>query len=212
MNIAIIGQGGHSKVIQDIIAINENANIVGYLDDKFEIFKTKNGLFTGPVSSSRLLLDRIEDIRFIVAIGDNKVRRTIVKKLDLPDDYYATLIHESARVSPSAYIENGTVVMPLAVINAGAKIGKHTIINTSAIIEHDNQIGNFVHISPNATLTGTVEVNDGVHIGAGAVIIPKIKIGEWSIVGAGATVIHDIPSHCTAVGVPAQIKMKVGEG
>jgi acetyltransferase EpsM len=48
--------------------------------------------------------------------------------------------------------------------------------------------------------------------GAGAVIIPNIKIGEWSIVGAGATVIHDLPSYCNAVGVPAKIKMKVGEG
>jgi acetyltransferase EpsM len=211
MNIAIIGQGGHSKVIQDIISTNKNIKIVGYFDDKFYDFKTENGIYYGPVSCASLLLNHFEDIRFMIAIGNNKVRRAVVEKLGIPSEYYAILVHESAWISSSAVIENGSVVMANAVINAGVRIGKHSIINTCAVIEHDNELGDFVHISPNATLTGTVVINDGVHIGAGAVIIPTIKIGEWSIVGAGATVIHDLPANCTAVGVPAKIKMKVGD-
>jgi acetyltransferase EpsM len=211
MNIAIIGQGGHSKVIQDIISINKNIKIVGYFDDKFYDFKTENGIYYGPVSYASLLLNHFDEIRFMIAIGNNGVRKAVVEKLGIPSEYYATLVHESARISSSAVIENGSVVMANAVINAGVRIGKHSIINTCAVVEHDNELGDFVHISPNATLTGTVEINDGVHVGAGAVIIPNVKIGEWSIVGAGATVIHDLPANCTAVGVPAKIKMKVGD-
>ena len=34
VKIAIIGQGGHSKVIRDLIAFNNNQQIVAFLDDK----------------------------------------------------------------------------------------------------------------------------------------------------------------------------------
>ncbi|MGQ7110151.1 UDP-N-acetylbacillosamine N-acetyltransferase, partial [Escherichia sp. TWPC-MK] len=77
--------------------------------------------------------------------------------------------------------------------------------NTASVVEHDNCIGDFVHIGPNATLTGTVTIDDGTQIGAGATIIPNLIIGNWSMIGAGATVIHNIPSRCTAVGLPAKI-------
>ena len=39
MNIAIIGKGGHSKVIEDIILSNNEYEIVGYLDDRYEDVK-----------------------------------------------------------------------------------------------------------------------------------------------------------------------------
>ena len=36
MKIAMIGKGGHSKVIKDIILSNKEYEIVGYLDDQYE--------------------------------------------------------------------------------------------------------------------------------------------------------------------------------
>ena len=36
MRLAIIGQGGHSKVIQDIVSVLKGIEIVGYLDDKYD--------------------------------------------------------------------------------------------------------------------------------------------------------------------------------
>ena len=32
-----------------------------------------------------------------------------------------------------------------------------------------------------------------------------IKIGDNAKIGAGAVVLHDVPSDCTAVGMPAKI-------
>lgn len=49
-----------------------------------------------------------------------------------------------------------------------------------------------------------VTIGDGVTIGMGANIIQGCRIGEYSTIGAGAAVIRDIPSYCTAVGVPAR--------
>jgi acetyltransferase EpsM len=213
MNIVLIGHGGHSKVVRDIVLSTKHDQIVGYLDDKFKTEMIRDNLFFAPISAAKKMIEHDQYLKFVIAIGDNKSRKLIYQQLNLANEYYATLIHPSAFISPSATIGDGTVLMAYTVINADAKVGHHTIINTCAVVEHDNQVGDFVHLSPNATLTGAVKIENGVHIGAGATIIPNIKVGEWSIIGAGATVIDDIPANCTAIGIPAKVKInKVTEG
>jgi acetyltransferase EpsM len=208
MKIAIIGQGGHSKVIRELITQYDKYEIVAYLDDKFEGLSKRNNIVYGPISASKLIKDIFCQVKFFIAIGNNKIRKMIAENVNLPNDSFVSLIHPTATVSTSAKIAAGTVIMAHSVVNADAEIGNHTIINTGAIIEHDSKIGNYVHISPNATLTGLVEVKDGVHVGAGATIIPGVSIGQWTVIGAGATVIRSIPPFSTAVGVPAAVKYK----
>jgi acetyltransferase EpsM len=213
MKLAVVGTGGHSKVIQDLVRVNDNTQIIALLDDKYTSLTFENAIYMGPIDTAKQLIPIHPDLKFIIAIGTNGVRKEIVNRLLLSDECYATLIHPSAWISPSVRIGVGSVVMPHAVINADSYIGNHSIINTGAIIEHDNQISNFVHVSPKATLTGGVKVGEGVHIGAGASVIPNLEIGEWSIIGAGATVIKSIPPSSTAVGVPAKvIKLQLIEG
>jgi acetyltransferase EpsM len=205
MKIAVIGNGGHSKVVRDLILSCEENAIVGILDDRYEEVRLVEDIFFGPIKAAKKLVEYFTDIKFVIAIGDNKVRQSIVQRLKIPDTCYATLIHKSAVVSPSAKIGNGTVVMPNSVINANAEIGLHSIINTGSIVEHDCKAGNYVHVCPSATITGAVHLEDGAFIGAGATVIPNINIGEGTIIGAGAAVIHHIPSYNTATGVPAKI-------
>ncbi|MDM5190874.1 acetyltransferase [Bacillus sp. DX4.1] len=202
--IALIGQGGHAKVITDMIHANTGYQIVAVFDDKYENLSRKQGVCYGPISSIKKVIEEI-GFKLVIAIGNNAVRKRIVQQLGLEDESYETIIHPTAVVSQSASVGVGTVIMPNAVINADTVVESHVIVNTAAVIEHDNHIGDFAHISPNATLTGTVFVNEGTQVGAGAIVIPNRKIGEWSIIGAGATVIHDIPSFCTAVGSPARV-------
>ncbi|MEK3796912.1 acetyltransferase [Peribacillus sp. FSL H8-0477] len=206
MKIVIVGDGGHSKVITDLINSQNDIQIVGYLDDKYQEIYVKNHQFFGPLSTVHKLRELFNDIKYIVAIGNNVVRKQIVHLLGLPIDYYATLQHKSALVSPSAKIGFGSVIMANTVINADSQIGSHSIINTGSIVEHDNKLADFVHLSPQATLTGSVVIEEGVHIGAGATLIPHVQIGEWAIIGAGATVINHIPAYSTAVGTPANVK------
>jgi acetyltransferase EpsM len=206
MKIVVVGQGGHSKVIADLILSNQKYEIVGFLDDKYSELRLIEDKYYGPISSADKLLDQGHNVKFVIAIGDNKIRHSIVQKLGFSDDYYLTVIHKSAVLSPTAKIGYGTVIMPNSVINADSQIGHHSIINTGSVIEHDSIVGNFSHVCPSSTLTGTVHLGEGAYVGAGATIIPNIKVGEWAIIGAGATVITDIPSFATAVGIPAKIK------
>lgn len=208
MKLAIIGQGGHSKVIQDIVKAIKEIEIVGYFDDKFDQSYIHQGIHYGRVHSAKKILDYFDEIKFTIAIGNNEVRKMIVESLNLLDHHYAVLIHPSAIISSSATIGDGSVIMANAVVNADAEIQRHTIINTGSVIEHDTKVGDFAHISPKATLTGNVTVEEGAHIGAGATLIPQVSVGKWSMIGAGATVTKNIPSNCTAVGTPARIKVR----
>lgn len=208
MKIVMIGQGGHSKVIRDMVLENKEYQLVGYLDDKYDDLMVSDALYFGPISAAHEMSQWFDQVKFVIAIGNNSCRKLVANQLGFPDYQYMTLIHKKAVVSPSVKIGYGTVVMANTVINVDVQLGNHVIINTGSVVEHDNKIGDYVHISPRATLTGNVIVEEGTHIGAGATVIPNVKIGKWSTIGAGATVINDIPSHCTAVGIPAKVKLK----
>lgn len=174
-SIMIIGNGGHAKVIKDIISRNDSLTFKGYLDDNIKKFYERDGLIYD-------CLDNISkyytDYYFIIAIGNNEIREVIYNRLNIPNERFQKLIDPSAIIGTNVKVGNGTVVMPNSVINADSVIGEHCIINTASIVEHDNYIEDFVHISPNSTLTGGVKVGSGSQIGASATVIPQKSIGK----------------------------------
>ncbi|PYZ95361.1 acetyltransferase [Salipaludibacillus keqinensis] len=211
MNLVLVGQGGHSKVLTDIANRDGTVKVIGYLDDIHKSMYIEQDVFYAPLSFAPVIRQTFQEVKWIIGVGHNEIRKKIVETLQLEPEDYTTLIHPSAEISPSATLGVGTVVMANAVINADSTVGHHAIINSGAIIEHDNRVGDYVHLSPHATLTGNVVIEEGVHLGANSTVIPGKTIGEWSVIGAGSTVIHSIPPFITAVGVPAKVKKKVGD-
>ncbi|WP_207480892.1 serine O-acetyltransferase [Arenibaculum pallidiluteum] len=100
-------------------------------------------------------------------------------------------------------------------IHPAARIGRGVMIDhgTGVVIGETAVVGDNVSMLQEVTLGGTgkvrgdrhPKVRDGVLIGAGAKILGNIVIGEAAKVGAGSVVLHDVPAHCTVVGVPAQV-------
>ncbi|MGQ4665877.1 acetyltransferase [Metabacillus halosaccharovorans] len=204
MKVLIIGHGGHSKVVTDIVRANNNLHIIGYLDNKYEKVQVMNHIICAPLSAIQDLKEEYRDIKFVIAIGDNKIRKMIIEMLKLTDREFISVIHPTSCVSPSAEIGNGTVVMPNTIINAGTMIGNHCIINSGSVVEHDCILEDFVHICPNSTIAGTVTIGEGCMVGCGATIIPNKNVGEWTTIGAGSAVIDHLPANCIAVGTPAK--------
>lgn len=211
MKVAIIGHGGHGKVVQDLLSCFPEHRLLAFLDNRYSSLMEDENFVCAPISYAKQLIHHFYDIRFIIAVGDNGLRKHIFETLNLPNEFYLTLVHPNAYVSSSSTIGDGTVIMANAVVNSGADIGDHAIINSGAIIEHDSKVGRYTHISPNATLTGSVRVEEGVHIGSGATLLPNVRVNEWTKIGAGAAVLEDIPSYSTAVGVPARVIKKEKE-
>ena len=209
--VVVIGSGGHAKVIIDIILqknkiLDDNLKIIGILDDKYNEDE-KIELFEIPIISKiEKILELPKDIYYVIAIGNNSVRKKIAEKYS--DKKFITLIHPKATIGEKVNIEDGTVIMAGAIINSYTKIGKHCILNTGSIIEHDNVIKDYVHISPNATLCGGVTIEEETWVGAGTTIIQEKKIGKKVTLGAGSVVVKNMQKDCIAMGNPAnQIKL-----
>lgn len=201
-NVIILGAGGHAKVIADIIQ-KSGDSVYGFLDDNIDIGThiIDSYKVIGKINDCNKFKNTIDNIKFVIGIGNNSIRKQIGEKYNL--DYYIA-IHPTACVGMEVSIDNGTVIMPYACINASSKIGKHCIINTGALIEHDNKISDYVHISPNAALAGSVTVGEGTQVGINATVKNNINITNDCIIGAGAVVVKNIDKSGIYVGVPAK--------
>jgi len=222
MNVAIIGAGGHAKVVYDAILSAEQHEVIGFVDDNVDLIGTT--LYSLPIVGNIADLDSVEG--YIVAIGNNTVRQEKVVfysqspltttplppfiKGDvvrgLSHGYVPiTVIHPRAVIAETALIGEGTVVFANVVVNPEARIGKHVILYTACTIDHECDIADYAYISPGCNVGGQVKIEACAFLGIGAVVLPRITVGAWSIIGAGAVVTKDIPAHVTAVGVPAKV-------
>lgn len=201
--LIVIGNGGHSQVVQSIIKQSVDYQLNEVWDDGVRQERVENGITYKPIPLG--VISPQANKRYFIAIGDNTIRKKIATRLKLPAQAYATVIHPRAIIDESAVIANGCLVMANAVVQTNSVIGKHSIINTSAVIEHDAIIGHFVHVGPQATLTGNCQLDNFSFIGAGSVLVPNTKIGQQTIVGAGSVVTRSLPSEVTAYGNPATI-------
>lgn len=193
--IILIGASGHGKVIFDIVRA-QGDTVIGFLDDR-EVGSCCGVPILGTIDAAK----RYPEAEFIISIGSNIVRRKIAERLSVR---WATAIHPSAVVSPSATIGLGTVIMANAVVQAEAVVGMHCILNTACIVEHENKIGNYVHLSPCAALGGNVTVGIESHIGIGACVRNNVKICDGCTIGAGAVVVKNLETSGTYVGVPVR--------
>lgn len=206
--IAIIGAGGHSNVVIDILKKYPEYEIVGYLDDdvKLQNKKINNLPILGKISDLKNLFQKKKIERVIIGIGnvDMKARRTVFEKLIEMGIELVNAIHPTAIISDNCKIGRGVLISAGTIINPGTVIGDNVVIYTGSIIEHNTILKNHVYISPGVILSGTVTIKENTFIGSGAVVIPKITIGKNVLIGAGAVVVEDIPDNVVAVGLPAK--------
>ena len=195
--VIVIGGSGHARSVIDCIR-SSGAEVAGILDDGL---KTGTHVIGVPVLGAVADYLQYRDHSFLIAVGNNAVRRRLAQMMDVQ---WYTAVHARAWVSDHASLGAGTVVMANAAVNTGAAVGQHCIINTGAVVEHDDRLADYVHISPNAALGGTVLVGEGSHVGIGACVRNNISICGGCIIGAGAAVVRDIEIPGTYVGVPTR--------
>ena len=197
--VLVIGCGGHGRVVADI-ARAAGAAVTGFLDDNPGAARAGLNV-TGPVREEA---DRhLATHRFVVAIGDQGIRRELSELILANGGELATLVHPGAIIAPDVTIGAGTVIMAGAIVNTGSWIGRFAIVNTGSILDHDAVVEDNVHIAPGCALAGKVTCRHDAMIGTGASIIPGIVIGEGAIVAAGATVIRDVRARTLVAGCPA---------
>ena len=206
-DIILVGGGGHCKACIDVIELTEKFNIIGIIDKKEHLGKKllSYKIFANDDNIPELIKNYDN---FLITVGQIKDSLTRVNLYRLLKKYNASLpiiISPKAYVSKHSFIEEGTIVMHNAFINAGAKIGKNCIINSNAIIEHDSNIGDFCHISTGCIVNGNCVINNNVFLGSNSVLKNNVKVMEDIIIGAGSVVTKDITDNGVYVGNPAKI-------
>lgn len=195
-NVVLVGGGGHAASLVNAFGAEK---LCGYVaPEASEIPLAWLG-----DDDAFLAADNGSPVHIAFAAGRNgnmETRRDIIRQYGNRE--HATLIAETATVTPGSRIGEGCAVMLGAIVN-GATLGRDCIVNTGAVIEHACRLGDNVFIGPNATLCGGVTVGSNCFIGAGATVINCVRICDGAVIGAGAVVTRDITSAGTYAGVPA---------
>jgi sugar O-acyltransferase (sialic acid O-acetyltransferase NeuD family) len=195
MRVAIIGAGGHAKVVWDIL-VAAGHQPVGFVDNQ----PTRDTLLGLPVVTARRALPAYDGL--VIAIGNNQVRKAIFEKL--AGETFVNAIHPSATLARHVTLGRGVMVAAGVVVNIDTTIGDNTILNTGATVDHDNAIGPHAHVAPGCHLAGNVTVGEGAFLGIGTCAIPGIEVGAWATCGAGSVLVRPVPPGAKVIGVPAR--------
>ena len=215
MRIAVVGGGGHGRVIIDIVEKSRHFELVGILDSQLPIgHRVLGHEVIGRDDNLPMLIKQLQLEGLVIAVGDNWLRSQVaasIRSMSLGIEF-PNAIHPSAQIGKDVKMGCGNVVMAGAAVNSNAAMGDFCILNTNCSLDHDCILGSFVSFAPNSCAGGNVEVGDYTAVCLGANVIHRIRIGPHTVVGAGSTVLNDISANSVAFGTPARTVRNRSEG
>lgn len=205
--LAIIGSGDLGQQIRHLAVTNGHFNVVGYFDDFIQKGSTKGNLPILGKTDEIIALFKENQFDFIVcAIGykHKGFRKMLVESLESTVPF-ATLIHSTCIIDPSAKIGQGAVLYPGCIVDMNAQVSKHVIMYSACLISHDVMLGAHCMLSPGVKIAGFSKIGESVHLGIGTVVADSISIVNDTITGAGTVVVKSITEAGTYVGIPSKL-------
>lgn len=166
--ILVIGAGGHSKVVTEIINSKAEWEIVAYLDENVEASTFLAKPLVKTIEEAKQFFPYVNNA--FVAIGSNLDRRkwhAILKKNGYQIPWFN---HNPSIVSLSANIGDGSLLTTNSVAGPSCVIGEGVIVNTGAILDHDTIIGSFAHIRQGSIICGGAQVEPDFVVSPDSVI------------------------------------------
>lgn len=140
----------------------------------------------------------------VASSGNPGGRLALARRVGLPEERWANVVHPSASVPAGAEFGPGTVVLAGCVLTTPLRVGAFVLAMPHVLLTHDDEIADGVTLAGRATLAGGVRVGEAAYCGQGAMIRENVTIGARSVVGMGAVVLDDVPPGEVWVGVPAR--------
>ena len=164
MNLLILGAGSQGPVVKETAEALGVFNEIAYLDDD-----PNNKLAIDSCTNYEKYVDLYPIA--LPSFGNCKLRAEWIERLENAGFILPTLIHPMATVSPSAVIEEGTIVEMKAIVGTGAHIGHGCIVSSGAVIDL------------NATVEENTHVGSSVTVKKGAVVPAFSTLSSGSVFG-----------------------------
>ena len=162
-NLLILGAGGHGRVVKEIAESMRIFHKIDFLDDNPE--------FDGSIGICSDNKKFVSTYKYAFpAFGNKKMRIDFMEELIKNGFEIPTLIHPTAFVSNSAFVDIGTVIGANAIVNTNSKIGEGCILSVGAIIDHDVIIGGGCHIDCGAIVKSNSVIKVTEKIESGKVV------------------------------------------
>ncbi|MFD3937569.1 NeuD/PglB/VioB family sugar acetyltransferase [Streptomyces sp. NPDC058611] len=214
-DLLIVGAGGFARETAQAVRDVADADLaygsaprwrlLGHLDDDPALDGAEvDGV---PVLGGCDRVHELRSARVVVCVGsprDYAVRARLVRRLGLPVNRYATVVHPTAVVSRSSVLGAGSVLLAHSVLTAGVRVGSHVAVMPQVVLTHDDAVGDFATLASGVRLGGGVRVGRGAYVGAGALVREYTTVGAWSLTGMGSTVLADVPPGEVWAGSPAR--------
>ncbi|WP_329280427.1 acetyltransferase [Streptomyces sp. NBC_01451] len=203
--LLIIGAGGFARETAQAVRDAGDVDLLGHLDDNSALHGTEvDGV---PVLGGCDLVHDLPGTRVVICVGnprDYAARARLVRRLGLPADRYATVIHPTASVSATSEVGPGSVLLAHCVLTAAVRVGAHVAVMPQVVLTHDDVVEDFATIASGVRLGGGARLERGAYVGSGALVREGTVVGAWSLVGMGSAVLGDVPPGEVWVGSPAR--------
>lgn len=194
------------EVVRDLNAREERYAVAGILDDNAALHGTRvEGV---PVLGPLELVHDHPDAQCVLGIGSHRtrlVRYEVVRRLGLPAERWATLVHPLAKVYSSATVGHGCVVYPGAVVFCGSVLEDLAIVLANSVIGYENRVCEGALVTSLVACTTHVKIGHYAHVGTRTCIGERVAIGPGAQVAMGSTVLRDVPPGAFSFGDPPRL-------
>ncbi|WP_369190943.1 acetyltransferase [Streptomyces sp. R08] len=203
--LVIVGAGGFARETAQAAADAGEFKVLGHLDDNPALHGTEvDGV---PVLGGCDLIGELPEARVVICVGnprDYAARARLVRRLALPADRYATVVHPTASVSRTSQVGPGTVLLAHCTLTAAVHVGAHVAVMPQVVLTHDDVVEDFATLASGVRLGGGARLECGAYAGSGALVREGTTVGAWSLIGMGSAVLGDVPPGEVWVGSPAR--------
>ena len=209
-DIAIYGAGGFGREVACLIKrINEETptwNLIGFFDDDLKLKGQMISHFGPCLGGIEELNTYSKELYVTLPIGNPKVVKNLVAKIQNPHISFPNLIRPGFQVSdPESFsIGKGNIIQSNCSVSCDVTIGDFNVFNGSVVLGHDVTIGSYNTFMPAVRVSGEVKIGTCNFFGVGSIILQQIKVGDNVRLGAGSVLMTKPKDGCLYMGNPAK--------
>lgn len=202
--VLVFGAGQIGEVFAEYLELNHFSVRAFVVDDQFMHATTFGGKPVVPLSCVEAEFSP-EAYQFVIGLsfkGRNGPRAERFETMRVKGYEALTFVDRNARVSPSARIGAGCVILDNNVIQTRCWIGDNVVMWSGNHVGHHSCISAHAWLCSHVVVSGAVKIGERSFLGVNSTVVDGKHVGKECVIGANALIVKD----CADFGVyPGQM-------